>query len=246
MRIGEGEYKLPDYIPTRGHLLLQGKKISKSRHWSISIRSFLALFPPDYLRYYLTRIVPYDQSDADFSWTEFRDKINNELVANVGNFVYRSLVFVKNNHDGVVPKPGPAGDEEKAVLSELEAAVQDTGSLIEAGNYDRALKRVLEFSGRCNQYFQRKAPWDDKTGEATTVYYACNFVASIATLLYPFLPFASEAIWDQLGFTSRVEDGGWGDAAELRVEEGRALNEPRPPFKKVEEPDLTAAEKLLG
>jgi methionyl-tRNA synthetase len=114
MRIGEGEYKLPDLIPTRGHLMLQGKKISKSRGWMITVRSFLELFPPDYLRFYLTRIVPYSQSDSDFDWQEFRDKINNELVASVGNFVYRTLVFVKSRHGGAVPQPGRSSSWSRA------------------------------------------------------------------------------------------------------------------------------------
>jgi methionyl-tRNA synthetase len=245
VRIGEGEYKLPDLIPTRGHLLLQGKKISKSRHWTITVRSFLELFPPDYLRFYLTRIVPFNQSDADFDWQEFRDKINNELVASIGNFVYRSLVFVKTKHGGVVPVPGNLGPDEEAVILELELAVKETGELIEKGHYDRALKRVLEFSTKCNQYFQKKAPWEGRTDEPTAIFYSCNLVTSLATLLFPFLPSSAGAIWDQLGFVRKLEADGWQAAARLRVEAGQRIGEPRPPFRKVEEKDLEAALKLV-
>ncbi len=246
MRMGEGEYKLPDQIPTRGHLLLLGKKISRSKHWMITVRDFLDIFPPDYLRFYLTRIVPYSQSDANFDLQEFADKINNELVANIGNFVYRALVFVKNKHEGVVPVPGKPGEGEETVMKELKATVDETSLLIEEGHYDRALKRVLDFSGKCNRYFQHKAPWEDVAGEPTTVYYSCNLVAGLATLLSPFLPFSSDAIWSQLGFSTPLREGGWEAASTLRVESGREIGEPVPVFSKVEEKDLSRVRVMLG
>jgi methionyl-tRNA synthetase len=246
MRMGEGEYKLPDQIPTRGHLLLLGKKISRSKHWMVTIRDFLESFPPDYLRFYLTRIMPYSQADANFELQEFADKINNELVASIGNFVYRALVFVKNRHGGVVPEPGRAGEEEEAVLRELEEAVKETGRLIEEGHYDRALKRVLDFSGSCNRYFQHKAPWENAEEEPTAAYYSCNLVAGLATLLNPFLPFSSEEFWAQLGFDRPLGEGGWTSASELRVRAGQKIGEPKPVFKKIEEKDLGKVRVMLG
>ncbi|HEV2139211.1 MAG TPA: methionine--tRNA ligase [Nitrososphaerales archaeon] len=246
MRIGEGEYKLPDFIPTRGHLLLLGKKVSRSKHWMITIREFLDHFPPDYLRFYLTRIVPQSQSDANFDLKEFEEKINNELVANVGNFVYRALSFAQTKHGGSVPEAGKAGEAEEDIIQELEGAVRETGDLIEQGHYDRALRRVLDFSAKCNQYFQHRAPWEKGADEPTTVFYACNLVAGLATLLNPFLPFTSEEIWNQLGFEDPVAKQGWDSASELRVEAGKKLREPRPLFKKVEDEDLKSVSVLLG
>jgi methionyl-tRNA synthetase len=246
MRMGEGEYKLPDYIPTRGHLLLQGKKVSRSRHWMITVRDFLDAFPPDYLRFYLTRIVPQSQADANFDLKEFADKINNELVASIGNFVYRALSFVQSKHGGVVPHPSGKGSAEDEVLGELRRAVEDTGELIEQGNYDRALRRVLEFAAKCNQYFQKKAPWEDNADEPTAVYYSCNLVAGLATLLSPFLPFSAKEIWEQLSFREPLEKGGWDAAPDLRVEPGRKIQAPKPVYRKVEEADLGKVRVLLG
>lgn len=245
MRMGEGGYKQPDQIPTRGHLLLKGRKISKSRHWVITIRDFLALFPADYLRFYLTRIVPYSQADANFSWEEFRDKINNELVASVGNFAYRTLVFVKNNFGGVVPKQGEAGEEEEGLLTELERASGETSSLIEQGHYDRALRRVLELSSKCNQYFQHKAPWENVGQSNTTVYYSCNLLASLAVLLHPFLPFSSDEFWAQLGLVGGPRQAGWQAARMLNVHAGQKIGRPAPVFRKIEDGDLAKAEGLL-
>ena len=246
MRMGEGEYKLPDYIPTRGHLLLLGRKVSRSKHWMITVREFLEHFPPDYLRFYLTRITPLSQSDSNFDLKEFGDKINNELVASIGNFVYRALSFVQTRHGGVVPAAGPKGPAEKEVLGELEKAVRETGELIDQGNYDKALRRVLDFSASCNQYFQKKAPWEKKADEPTALYYSCNLVAGLATLISPFLPFSSREIWIQLGFRDPPVDLSWDSAAALRVEPGRKIPHPKPIFKKIEDADLGGVRVLLG
>ena len=245
MRMGEGGFKLPDFIPTRGHLLLLGKKVSRSRHWMITVREFLEHFPPDYLRYYLTRITPLGQADSNFDLKEFSDKINNELVASVGNFVYRALSFVQSKHGGVVPQPGEKGEAEEAVMAQLGAAVREAGELIELGHYDRALRRVLEFSAACNQYFQKKAPWKS-ADEPTTVYYSCNLVAGLATLLGPFLPFSAGEIWRQLSLEEPFEAGGWDSADGLRVAPGRKIREPTPVFRKIEGSDLGKVEVLLG
>ncbi len=246
MRMGEREYSLPDRIPTRGHLLLLGKKISRSRKWMITVRDFLDSFPPDYLRFYLTRIVPCSQADSNFDLQEFSDKVNNELVANLGNFVYRTLVFVRDRHGGAVPAPAVVGKDEADLAAELRAAVQETGALIEAGHYDRALKRVLELSGRGNQYFQQKAPWRMGEAEPTAIYYSCNVVAGLATLAYPFLPFGAEEIWRQLGSAGPLSRRGWGEAARLDVPPGQSIGELVPLFKRVEEADLAKVRALFS
>jgi methionyl-tRNA synthetase len=246
MRMGEKEFKLPDFIPTRGHLLLLGRKVSRSRHWMITVREFLEHFPPDYLRFYLTRITPLGQSDSNFDLKEFADKINNELVASVGNFVYRALSFVKSKHGGVVPEPAEEGEAEEGVVAELQMAIGETGELISRGHYDRALRRVLEFSAKCNQYFQKKAPWEKGSDEATAMYYSCNLVSGLATLLSPFLPFSAREIWSQLGFDGPLDEVGWDSAATLRVEPGKRIGEPAPVFRKVEEAELKGIRVLLG
>lgn len=246
MRMGEGTYKLPDFIPTRGHLLIQGKKMSKSRRWMVTVKDFLRLFPPDYLRFYLTRIVPYSQADSDFVWNEFRDKINNELVANLGNFANRAISFVANKFGGVVPRPDELGDDDKAVLAGLSDAAGRVGSLIEGGQYDRALKAALDFSDKCNQYFQHREPWKEGEGERTTIFCACTLTAGLAVMMNPFLPFSSEALWQQLGLKGTAAQAGWEAAARPDIKAGARIGRAEPLFKRVEESDLKAAEALLG
>jgi methionyl-tRNA synthetase len=230
MRIGHGEYKLPDFIPVRGHLLLEGKKISKSRNWVITIREFLNKYPADYLRYYLVRVVPSDQKDCNFDWRDFKEKINNELVANIGNFVYRTLAFAKKNFRGFVPKPSHETEKE------LEDAFNDCfNSYSESMNslaFERAIKSVLEYSDSCNKYFQEKEPWKNEESNSDTIYFSLNAVKRIAVLLYPFLPFSSLKIWSQLGLKEKIEDIGIVSLSQ-GLNPGHRLGEPELLFSKV-------------
>jgi len=148
MRMGiDEEYKLPDYIPTRGHLMLQNQKISKSRNWYISLRDFTSAFNPDYLRFYIASIAPYSQTDVNFDWDVFSEKINNELIANIGNFINRALYFVQKTFDSKVPQPSSEYDlEDRNSIAEIEKIADEVGDLIYRNEFDRALKRILKFA----------------------------------------------------------------------------------------------------
>jgi methionyl-tRNA synthetase len=245
MRLGEGSFKLPDYIPTRGHLLLQDKKISKSRRWGITIREYLTTLPPDYLRFYLTRITPYAQTDSNFDLPEFKAKINNELVANIGNFCYRTLVFLGKEYGLTIPEPGEPGAAEETLLAARQKAVEETSKLIEAGNYDRALKAVLDFGTSCNQYFQAKAPWEKRPDVDTAMYYAANCAASISVLLQPFLPFSMEDLWEQLSLSRPLDAVAWEEAGEMMLKPGHKINEPKPLFRRMEDTDVKALQAFV-
>lgn len=247
MRMGIGEeFKLPDFIPTRGHLLLQGHKFSKSRGWYVGLREFLQSFPADYLRYYLASITPYSQSDVNFDWDEFFAKINNELVANIGNFIYRVLSFIYSRFDSTVPKYQgfDAQDEEfKARIKSIAKIVSDR---LEANEIDRALKRIVDFSSYCNQYFQRKEPWKGKDEARTCLYLSVNAVRSLAILLAPYLVYSMEELWRQLNLEGSVHRQPWDSASYLAINPGHKIGEPKPLFKKLERRQIEAQKERLG
>jgi methionyl-tRNA synthetase len=152
-------------------------------------------------------------------------------------------VFVQNKHRGEVPEPGKPGPDEDSITAELRKAFEETGSLIEAGHYDRGLRRVLEFAATCNQYFQKKSPWENRDDEPTAIFYSCNLVAGLAVLLSPFLPFASDEAWRELGFSGSLRNERW--SPEFRIQPGRKVVTPKPIFRKLEDADLDAAQKLM-
>lgn len=247
MRIGIGEeYKLPDYIPTRGHLTLQSKKISKSRNWYIGLKEFLKYYPTDYLRFYLIAINPYSQDDINFDWDEFAMKINSELIGNLGNFVNRALGFTKKSFGGKIPTVDEPDQLDKDAQEKIQNFSQEVSRLMEQNHLDRALKKILEFSAHFNQYFQHKEPWKNGKGTNTCVYLSANAVRSIAIALCPFIPESAQKIWIQLGMKGNVSEQSWDSMSELSIKDGHTLGIPSPLFVKVEESDIEKHKKKLG
>ena len=247
MRLGiDNEYKLPDFIPTRGHLTLESKKISKSRNWYIGLKEFLSVYPADYLRFYLISINPYSQDDLNFDWEDFATRINSELIGNIGNFVNRALGFTKKSFDGKVPEPDTIDEIDKKAEQQITTLSEEVGVLMNQNHLDRALKKVLEFTAHFNQYFQHKEPWKNEAGTNTCVYMAVNAVRSLAIVLFPFLPKAAEKIWLQLGLEGKVSEQHWDSLSELSIKSGHALGEPSPIFVKVEKSDIQKHKEKLG
>ena len=238
MRMGVGEYKLPDFIPTRGHLLLEGQKFSKSRGFYISLREFLNSFPADYLRYYLTMITLYQQTDVNFDWDYFQSRINNELVANIGNFIYRTLSFIYSKLDGIVPDPEKYNDLDTSFEQKIWNIEDEVGKDIENIELDKALKKILEFSGYCNQYFQKNEPWKGGERAKNCLYLCINAVRSLAVLLEPFLPFTAEKLWKQLNLKESLYDEGWDSISKSIIEAGHKINKPEILFKKIEDEEI--------
>ncbi len=246
MRLGlNSEYKLPDYIPTRGHLTLQAKKISKSRNWYIGLKEFLEYYPAGYLRYYLVAINPYSQDDLNFDWDDFATRINSELIGNFGNFVNRALGFTKKAFDGKVPEPESFDDKDSEIEQKIKNLATDVGSLMEQNHLDRALKKIMEFSSYFNQYFQHKEPWKKGPGTASCVFLSVNAVRSLAIAIFPFVPESAQKIWHQLGLDGNITEFPWNEISVLGISPGHTLGEASPLFAKVEVSDIEKYKKQL-
>jgi methionyl-tRNA synthetase len=246
IRLGiNSEYKLPEYIPTRGHLMLQNQKISKSRKWYIGLKDFTSAFNPDYLRFYIASVVTYSQDDLNFDFDAFYERINNELIANIGNFINRALSFTQKSFQGIVPKPFSI---DNTVEKELAATVAETGRLLSSNEIDKSLKRILKYSNYMNHYFQTNSPWENKDTSNTTVYVSVNAVRSLAVLLEPFIPFSCEKIWSQLKLGSgSVHQQVWESAKDIRaIPAGHELGKVEPIFRKIEAKEIEQWKNKLG
>ncbi|MDR3782116.1 MAG: methionine--tRNA ligase [Candidatus Nitrosotalea sp.] len=247
MRIGiQNEFKLPDYIPTRGHLMLQSKKISKSRNWYIGLKDFVAIYPADYLRFYLALITPYSQDDLNFDWEEFASRINSELIGNVGNFVNRALGFTQKTLSGVVPHTNEFDPSDKEAQDKINNFSSELTGLMEDNSLDKALKKIIEFSAHFNQYFQKKEPWKGGDGSNNCVFISVNAVKSLAISLCPFLPESSQRIWEQLGMSGNVSEQSWSSISKIEIKEGHKIGPASPLFKKVEASDIELHKARLG
>lgn len=235
---GRGDYRLPDQIIAGEYLTLGGRKMSKSRGWMIEVADYLAKFEADPLRYYLTVVSPLSR-DADFTWEEFARKNNDELADILGNFIHRTLTFTYQSFDKRIPEPQP--NYPKELLEKAEETVKNVGNLIEAHEYHRALREILDLAATGNKFFNDSEPWrtmkTDKSSAATTLYVADQVVKTLATLIAPFLPTSAEKLWHILNLEGNVHQQRWSEATR-RLEPGHEIRRPSPLFRKIDAKEL--------
>ena len=230
------EYNEPRAIMASGFVNLKGKAFSTSRNRAIWAEEYLDTgFSPDFLRYYFITAGNF-QSDINFTWTDLQQTTNEELVGNIGNFVYRSLLFAHRNYDGTPLADEPASDE---VRERIETAVDDFTAAINDYSLKQAATAVYELSGFGNQYIQANEPWnliDDDPDAGAAVIRDCVQVAkAVAVLLAPFAPEGAERIWDQLGEAGSVHDAGIDAALDAPPAE---FSSPEEIFTKIEDDEI--------
>jgi methionyl-tRNA synthetase len=220
-------------------LLFQNRKLSKSKNWSITLGGFTKAFDPDYLRFYFSTIIPYSQSDINFDWDSFYEKINNELISNIGNFINRTLSFTKKQFNGKVPIRSSLNDLDKEALVEIAQIAYTVGELIFGNEIDKAMKMILQFSTFFNQYFQSKEPWKSHQDANNTLWISTNAVRSIAIMLFPFIPSSAQKIWKQLSIPEDLEVQDWYSASELRIPQEHSIGDDIVPiFKRIERTEI--------
>jgi methionyl-tRNA synthetase len=216
---GGANLNLPYDVPANEYLNLGGGKFSTSRGRVIGWNTVLREFQPEAWRYVLAVMAP-ENADVEFTWQEFMDRVNNELVANWGNLVNRVLSFAYKRYEGHIPTPGELDASDQALLDEIRAGFVTVGELYNAVKLKAALTEVRRLSQRMNQYLNEKAPWqaikNDPAAAATSLYVAMQAIDWLSILWAPILPFSSEKVRQYLGydeplfgrqFTERVEDG---------------------------------------
>ncbi|MGD9963314.1 MAG: methionine--tRNA ligase [Thermoplasmata archaeon] len=245
--VGHGGLNLP-YDVTANHFMnLGGQKFSKSMGVSIDIQSLLGKFKPDILRYYLSANMP-ETKDSEFSWDDFAQRVNNELVATYGNFLHRALSFTYKNF-GTVPEMGELDDRDREALKRIEDAGREVSASMDSCEFRRALKGVMDLAQFGNQYFDSVAPWSlvgtDKARCGTVLHVSLLISKALAVMAWPFMPFSSESVWKQLCMDSTIEQTGW-KALSLPLKEGGALPKPSPQFAKVEAPSGNEFQKYAA
>jgi len=200
---GGGYLNLPTDLPASEYLNLNGEQFSTSRGRVIGINSVLKQFQPDAWRYALTAVAP-ETNDVEFTWTDFQQRVNNELVANWGNAVNRVIGFANKRFEGVVPTAGTLDDTDATLLADVKAGFTSVGELYEAAKLKAALVECRRLSQRVNQYLNEKEPWKaikaDPEQAATSVWVALQAIEWLKTLWSPILPFSSQSIHEMLGF----------------------------------------------
>ncbi len=198
---------LPYDVPANEFLNLEGQKISGSRSWAVWGLDSAERYDPDALRYYLLANMP-ESKDADWSWSEFVARNNNELVATWGNLANRVLSFAYKNFEGEVPDPGPLRPEDRELIATVNSGFESVGNLLEAVKLRAALAEALRLASEVNRYLDVRAPWSeikaDRAAAAKTVYTALKAIDSLKVIFAPFLPFSSEKLHSYLGYSGSL------------------------------------------
>ncbi len=200
---GDG-YILPDNVPANEFLNLEGDKISTSRGWAVWAHEYLRDFPgkEDVLRYVLTANAP-ETKDNDFSWKDFQQRNNSELVAIFGNFVNRAMVLTHKYFGGKVPACGALEDIDKEVLAEIPALKASMEKNIEGFKFREALKDAMGIARVGNKYISDTEPWKvaktDLDRTATILNISLQICADLAIAFEPFTPFAAARLRGMLG-----------------------------------------------
>src|SRR5215469_7714657 len=209
-----GALNLPSEVVSSEYLTMEGRKFSSSRAVVIYVRDFLSRYDVDALRYYVAVAGPENQ-DTDFTWSEFIRRNNDELVANWGNLVNRSISFAAKNI-GSIPEPGELTSTDRELLQNSRAAFTAVGQSLSRSRFKAAITETMRTLGEANKYLSEQAPWklreSDPERMRTICHVALQLVDDGKTLLTPFLPRSSQRVFEMLGGT-----GTWADMP--RIEE---------------------------
>ena len=256
-----GGFVLPDNVPANEFLNIEGEKVSTSRNWAVWVHEYIKDFEgcEDVLRYVLCANAP-ETKDNDFTWKDFQDRNNSELVSIFGNFVNRTWVLMHKLCGGKVPKLhlDILDEKDKALIEDIKNAKTNIEKNIEEYKFRDALFEVIDLSRKGNKYMQDKEPWivvkrttDDglPTTEAQASIDNClhlclQLTANLSILIHPFLPTTAKKMLGMMKVVDKMLD--WENAGKIDLlKVGYSLREPKLLFRKIEEEEIAAQiEKL--
>ena len=230
-------YIMPDNVPANEFLNLENDKISTSRNWAVWLHEYLVDLPgkQDVLRYVLTANAP-ETKDNNFTWKDFQDRNNNELVAIYGNFVNRALQLTKKYWNGIVPACGELQEVDRQTLEEFKDVKGRVEALLDQFKFREAQKEAMNLARIGNKYITDCEPWkvakSDMKRVETILNISLQLVANLAIAFEPFLPFSSKKLRDMLNITSFD----WEQLGTIDLlKAGHQLNEPSLLFEKIED-----------
>ena len=242
-----GDYIVPENVPANEFLNLENDKISTSRNWAVWLHEYLEEFPgkQDVLRYVLTANAP-ETKDNNFTWKDYQDRNNNELLAVFGNFVNRTLVLTHKYFEGKVPALTNLNEKDKAAIEEMNQYPDKIAHLLDTYKFREALSELMNLARLGNRYLTENEPWKqfktDPERVKTVLAVSLQIVAKLAILSEPFLPFSAKKLQAMIG----LNVSGWNQAKEtVLLNEESQIGEVELLFTKVEDETVAAQIKKL-
>ena len=242
MMKAHGGYIMPDNVPANEFLNLEDDKISTSRNWAVWLHEYLVDMPgkQDVLRYVLTANAP-ETKDNNFTWKDFQERNNSELVAIYGNFVNRALQLTKKYFEGRVPECGTLDDHDMATINEFKDVKEKVETLLEQYKFREAQKEAMNLARIGNRYITECEPWKvwktDPERVKTILYVCLQLTANLSIAFEPFLPFSSRKLREMIC----LEDFDWNQLGSTEIlKPGHQMAEPQLLFEKIEDDVINA------
>jgi methionyl-tRNA synthetase len=247
MMKAHGGYIMPDNVPANEFLNLEDDKISTSRNWAVWLHEYLVDLPgkQDVLRYVLTANAP-ETKDNNFTWRDFQERNNSELVAIYGNFVNRALQLTKKYFEGKVPECGELTEVDKQAIDEFKNVKADVETYLEQFKFREAQKEAMNLARIGNRYITECEPWKvwktDPERVKTILFVCLQLTANLAIAFEPFLPFSSKKLREMLN----LDTFSWEQLGSMDIlKAGHQLAEPSLLFEKIEDSVIEAQLKKL-
>ncbi len=233
-----GSYVLPENVPANEFLNLEGKKLSTSRGWAVWLHEYLEDFSPDLLRYALGTTLP-ESKDSDFSWKDFQVRVNNELAAVLGNFVFRAVSFTQKFADGKIPQLVDPKKTDTEALQSINTQKEKVTNAFESFKFKEAITEAMNLARIGNKYFTETEPWktrnDDLQSCMNTLHVSLQICAALSVLMEPILPDSMNELRNQLGYK---EIPNWNTVSDSMLIAGSSINLGEVLFTKVEDEQI--------
>lgn len=247
-----GNFVLPDNVPANEFLNIEGDKVSTSRNWAVWVDEYIKDFPGcvDVMRYVLCSNAP-ETKDNDFTWKDFQERNNSELVSIFGNFVNRTFVLMHKLCGGKVPKlhEDIIDEKDRQLITDITSAKEKTESLLEQYKFRDALFEVIDLARKGNKYMQEKEPWivartltenpEAQKSIDNCLHVCLQLTANLAILIYPFLPDTAKKMLHMMKVVDKMLE--WENAGSMKLlSVGYSLRAPELLFRKIEDAEITA------
>ena len=239
-----GDFIIPKNVPANEFLNLEGSKISTSKNWAVWLPEFLKDFPgkQDVLRYVLTINAP-ENKDNDFTWKDFQNRNNGELVAILGNFINRVVVLTKKYYESLVPSKNELNDADKVVLTRVNQSVDKIENLLGNFKFRDGCSEFMNIARIGNKYLADEEPWkiikEDPERVKTVIFISLHIASVLAIVSEPFIPFTSKKIKNILNF---INDSNWNwiglKENDFLITENHQINEPELLFNRIEDSEI--------
>jgi len=202
--LGSGEkWTMLHHMSSTEYLNYENGKFSKSRGVGVFGTDVKGTgIPADVWRFYIYYNRP-EKSDAMFTWSDFKEKVNGELIGNLGNLVNRTLSFVTRYYDGTIPE----GKSDGAFWAETVRMENSITEKLDRAELRDAFREIFELSSFANKYFQDNEPWrlrNDNPEKAKSVIRDLTYIVrDLSVLIEPYMPQAAEKIASFLGLKLR-------------------------------------------